>query len=173
MVIVYSITPKMREKLEKPFGTLIPGSVSSTTDRFEKLIRKEKPTRIISVGDVVSRSLHANNINPQLSIVDNKSLRKKIKQRLFEVESVIYINNPKGTITEEAVSTIKRALEGGAPTQIIVNGEEDLLTLIAVAYAPNDSFVVYGQPYKGIVVVRVTEENKAEVNEVLEEMKKS
>ncbi|MDI6805914.1 MAG: DUF359 domain-containing protein, partial [Candidatus Bathyarchaeia archaeon] len=52
----------------------------------------------------------------------------------------------------------------------IVDGEEDLLTLIAVLYAPQNSFVVYGQPYEGIVVVKVTPEKKAEVSEILKTM---
>jgi uncharacterized protein (UPF0218 family) len=52
-----------------------------------------------------------------------------------------------------------------------VDGEEDLLTLIAVLNAPEKSLVVYGQPYEGIVVVKVTAKKKAEAMEILKAMK--
>jgi len=39
--------------------------------------------------------------------------------------------------------------------------------------APVGSIVVYGQPYVGVVVVRVTSETKAEVGELLEAMRVS
>ena len=68
--------------------------------------------------------------------------------------------NPQGTITKEAISAIKDALEKNEHTHIVIDGEEDLLTLIAVYYAPENSFVVYGQPYSGIVVVKVTQQKK-------------
>ena len=42
----------------------------------------------------------------------------------------------------------------------MVDGEEDLLALVAVLYAPQNSFVVYGQPHCGIVFVKVTSRRK-------------
>ena len=65
------------------------------------------------------------------------------------VEKTVYVDNPQGTITQEAIVAIKEALERNEHTHIVVDGEEDLLTLIAVLYAPENSFVVYGQPYRG------------------------
>ncbi len=47
------------------------------------------------------------------------------------VEKTVHVNNPQGTITEEAISAIKEALEKNEHTHIVVDGEEDLLTLIA------------------------------------------
>jgi hypothetical protein len=38
---------------------------------------------------------------------------------------------------------------------IKVIGEEDLIALPLIAYAPIDSVILYGQPSEGIVVVRV------------------
>ena len=83
------------------------------------------------------------------------------------------MNNPQGTITEEAILAIKEALEKNEHTHIVVEGEEDLLTLIAVLYAPENAFVVYGQPHSGIVVVKVTSEKKAQVQKFLNAMKPS
>jgi uncharacterized protein (UPF0218 family) len=171
MAIAYSVTPELREKLKEPFGTLIQGTFSETMSRLEIIVEREKPPKIVSVGDTVSRNLHEHRVNPQLSITDNKRMRKRIHPRIFPKKSVVHVKNPQGTITEEAITAIQRALESDRQVHIIVDGEEDLLTLIAVLHAPERSLVVYGQPYEGIVVVKVTPEKKAEAMEILKAMK--
>ena len=137
---------------------------------MENRVEREKPPKIVSVGDTVSRNLHEHQITPQLSITDNKRRRKRIKPEVFADKTVVYVKNPQGTITEEAITAIKTALESDEHTHVIVDGEEDLLTLIAVLYAPESSLVVYGQPYAGIVVVKATSEKKAEAAEILKAM---
>lgn len=171
MIAGYSVTPELRTKFKEPFGALIQGSFDETMSKMKKLIEKEKPPKIISVGDVVSRNLHEYNLHPQLTIVDNKFLRTKSLPEEVAVEKTIRVENPQGTITQEAISAIKEALEKNEHTHIIVDGEEDLLTLIAVLNAPENAVVVYGQPYSGIVVVKVTSEKKAEAREFLKAMK--
>jgi uncharacterized protein (UPF0218 family) len=171
MAIAYSVTPKLRERLREPFGTLIQGTFSETMSKLEIIVERENPPRIVSVGDTVSRNLHEHRVNPQLSITDNKRMRKRIKPRVFPKKSVVHVKNPQGTITEEAITAIRRALESNSQVHLIVDGEEDLLTLIAVLHAPERSLVVYGQPYEGIVVVKVTAEKKAEAMEILKAMK--
>ncbi len=171
MTVVYSVTPELREKFKEPFGILIQGSFNETMGKMKELVDKEKPPRTISVGDVVSRNLHEHNIHPQLTIIDNKFLRSQTMPQKASAERTIHVKNPQGTITQEAISAIKEALEKKEHTHIVVNGEEDLLTLIAVLYAPENSFVVYGQPYSGIVVVKVSSEKKAQAKEFLKAMK--
>jgi len=171
MAIAYSVTPELRAKFKKPFGMLIRGTFSETMSKLEIIVEREKPPKIIAVGDTVSRNLHEHKVNPQLSITDNKRMRKKVKPMVYETQSVMYVKNPQGTITEEAIIAIQKALEGEKQVHIIVDGEEDLLTLVAVLHAPEESLVVYGQPYEGIVVVKVTPEKKAEAMEILEAMK--
>jgi uncharacterized protein (UPF0218 family) len=171
MATAYSVTPELRAKLKKPFGMLIRGSFAETMSKIKNIVEKEKPPKIVSVGDTVSRNLREHQINPQLSITDNRCMRKRIKPRIFTAENVVHVKNPQGTITEEAITTIREALESDKQTHIIVDGEEDLLTLIAVLYAPEKSLVVYGQPYEGIVIVKVTSEKKAEATEILKAMK--
>jgi uncharacterized protein (UPF0218 family) len=170
MAIAYNVTPELRARLKEPFGMLIRGSFAETMGKLVSIVKREKPPMIVSVGDTVSQNLHAHQLNPQLSITDNKRMRKRIKQRVFAAK-LFHVKNPQGTITEEAVKAIKEALESDTRVQIIVDGEEDLLALIAVLYAPEKSLVVYGQPHNGIVVVRVTYEKKAEAAEILKAMK--
>ena len=171
MAIAYNITPKLRAKLKEPFGTLIQGTFSETMSKLEIIIKREKPPKIISVGDTVSRNLHEHQMNPQLSITDNKRMRRRIQPRIFAGKNVVHVKNPQGTITEEAITAIREALESDERVHIIVDGEEDLLALIAILYAPEKSLVVYGQPYEGIVVVKVTSEKKAGAKEILKAMK--
>ena len=134
---------------------------------------KEKPPVIVAVGDVVSQSLHDFGFNPQLSIFDGKSLRDQPMQQQATVERTVYVANLQGTITEEAAEAVKTTLESGVHTHIMVDGEEDLLTLPAILYAPENAFIVYGQPHMGIVVAEATKTMKEQVKEFLKEMKAS
>ncbi len=171
MATAYRVTPELRVKFKEPFGMLIRGSFAETMDKMAEMVEREKPPKIISVGDTVSRNLYERQMNLQLSITDNKRRRKVVKPTIFAGMRIVKVINPQGTITEEAIAAIRQALEGEERVHIIVDGEEDLLTIVAVLYAPEKSLVVYGQPFEGIVVVKVTSEKKAAAEEVLKAMK--
>jgi uncharacterized protein (UPF0218 family) len=170
MSVIYTITPELRVKFREPFGILIKGSFDQTMSKMHE-IKNQKPPKIISVGDVVTKNLQDYNIPPDLAIIDNKNMRNKFQQTAH-ISEAIRVKNPQGTITKEAVEAIKEALKNSEQTHIIVDGEEDLLTLIAVRYAPENSVVVYGQPYEGIVLVKVSPEKQTEATKFLKEMKK-
>jgi uncharacterized protein (UPF0218 family) len=140
--------------------------------RLRSMAEEENPKNIISVGDTVSRNLTKNGFSPKLFIIDNKCMRKSAKPINLPADKTVYVRNPPGTITEEAEDTVRNALKEALSTQMIVDGEEDLLTLVAIVHAPEDSYVIYGQPYEGIVVVRVTPNKKAEISAMLKSMEK-
>jgi len=173
MTVAYVLTPELSKKLKEPFGNLIQGTPEETMNYLKEMVEKEKPSKIISVGDIVSQNLHKHNIHPQLTIIDKISLRTQKISEEIAVQKTVRVDNPQGTITQESIFAIKEALESNQHTHIVVKGEEDLLTLIAVLYAPENAFVVYGQPYSGIVVVRVSSERKARTLEFLNSMKAS
>jgi len=170
MEIRYSLTTDLRVKLKQPLGTLIRGSFVETTKKIVNLMEKEHPTRVISVGDTVSKNLSKTIFSPQLVIIDNKCMRKSIQPTALAAERTLYVKNPPATITEEAIAAIQEALRSTQRIKMVVDGEEDLLTLIVIAYAPENSFVIYGQPYEGVVVVKVTSDKKAEIAEILKTM---
>lgn len=170
MTVAYRITPKQRTKFKEPFGTLIQGSFEETMAQMKQLVESERLPVIVSVGDVVSRNLHEHKIHPLLTVIDGKFLRNQPSPSVSDADTVCVVN-PQGTITKEAIAAIKQALEKKAHTHIVIDGEEDLLVITAVLYAPKGSFVVYGQPHSGIVVVKVTVEKKAEAQSFLNEMK--
>lgn len=169
MAAVYTITPELRIRLKEPFGMLIKGSFEETMLNLKELIKIENPSKLISVGDTVSKNMHEFKFKVDLSITDNLCMRKKF-QSIKYVANPIYVKNPPGTITQESLDVIKKALKNHKPSHIIIEGEEDLLTLIAVIYAPQGSFVVYGQPYEGIVLARATPERKTEASQFLKAM---
>jgi uncharacterized protein (UPF0218 family) len=170
MSVRYTITPELRAKFKEPFGILVKGSFDQTMAKMRE-IKKQNPPKIISVGDIVTKNLQEYKIPLDLAITDNQNMRKKV-QTVSYASKTLKVKNPQGTITKEAIEAIKNALAEKEPGHIIVDGEEDLLVLIAVLYAPENSVVVYGQPYEGIVFVNVLPEKKTEALECLKAMEK-
>lgn len=170
MSIAYRLTAKLRKKLKKPLGELICGSYQETVEKLKLLIEKEKPSYVVSVGDVVSKNLADAQVRLKLMIVDNRVMRSNIEPIKVVADEEKQVKNPPGTITLEALNAIKEAFKTDRTVKIVVEGEEDLLALLAVQYAPENSMIVYGQPREGLVVIKVTKEKKAEVDKILEEM---
>jgi uncharacterized protein (UPF0218 family) len=164
------LTPALRKKLKSPLGLLIQGSVDETIEQLKSFIEEEKPTRIISVGDAVSNNMIEKGISPDVLIVDNRVMRKKVRPIPVDVSRTLNIKNAPGTVTDEAWTVIEDALKQKQTTRVLVDGEEDLLTLVAVLCAPEKSLVVYGQPQVGIVAVKVTEQKKKLARRLVEEM---
>ena len=170
MINILRLPEKLRAKLKKPLGTLIPGNFQEIISKLRELIEREKPTKIITVGDAVTECMIKNGIQPDVFIIDNKIMRQSITPLKFGAKRTLYAKNPAGTISDNAWAAIKNALEMNIQTKIVIDGEEDLLALPAVLFAPEGSFVVYGQPKEGVVVIKVTAEKKAEVKLIIDEM---
>ena len=170
MGIAYSLPIELRAKLKEPLGTLVRGSFAETMGKLRNIVEMERPPCLVSVGDTVSKNLEENHILSRLSIIDNKAMRRNTKPFSSAAERTVHIRNPKATITDEAIAAIRDSLTDSHRTIMVVDGEEDLLTLIAILYVPDDSLVVYGQPYEGIVVVKATKAKREEVNGILRSM---
>ena len=167
------LTPTLREKLKAPLGLLIQGSFDETMKKLKELIEKERPSMVISVGDAVSDNMIRHGISLQVLIVDNKVMRDPIQPIAVDADQTLHLKNPPGTLTEEAWTVMRRALSGKGRIKVLVDGEEDLLTLVAVLCAPENSLVVYGQPHEGIVVVKVTEKTREKVRRIVDAMEQS
>jgi uncharacterized protein (UPF0218 family) len=141
--------------------------------KLKAIIKKDKPSRVISVGDIVSQHMLDFGLPLDVLIVDNKTMRKAINPIVVDVDQTLYAKNPSGTITEDAWNIIRDAIGYEGRTKVMIDGEEDLLTVVAVLYAPEDALVVYGQPNVGIVAVKVTEERKENMRRIVDLMKQS
>lgn len=172
MIGILILTPELRKELKKPLGLLIKGSFQQTTRKISELINKKKPVKMIAVGDRVSRNMLENGISLDVAIVDYKVMRKPISPWVFEADNVFRARNPAGTLTEEAWRAVKMAVNSPGRSKVIIEGEEDLVTLIAVLCAPDGSLVIYGQPKQGIVLLNVNKETKRRVRDIIERMEK-
>jgi len=143
----------MRGELASPFGDLIDE---------KRLSEKRDGAMLLTVGDVVSLSARRAGVVPRLSVYDGRSERREMSEysRLVDEreEERISVENPAGTVTAELMDAIEKALTEGGPWNIKVEGEEDLAVLACILLAPKGTWVVYGQPGEGMVLVVTDDE---------------
>ena len=137
--------------------------------RLRTLIHQNKPPKVTTVGDVVSRETLATGIQVNLRIVDQMTLRKSISPVEIKAEQTYRVRNPAGVITRQAWDAIREALQHREAV-IFVDGEEDLLAIPAILESPDNAFIVYGQPSQGLVVVTASPVTKHEVREMMDRM---
>jgi len=165
------LTSDLRKELKAPLGLLIKGSYKQTIEKLRKIVEETKPEKIVAVGDRVTKNILRSGIILDVAIVDGKVMRKQVKLENFGAKRIFYTSNPAGTLSEEACRTIEEAIDLSGFNEVQVDGEEDLLALAAVLYAPVGSIVVYGQPKKGMVVVSVTNDVKRKIRDIMNRMK--
>lgn len=193
---VRRLPDELREELKKPLGEFIKGdsdepdiAVRAFVTRHPELISGsildhkigfiEMPKQVrhdrmlISVGDVVTSSLVKHGIIPDISIVDLKIGRKDVYKNVEElgisgIKLLKIAENKAGTINFKAYQALLELVETEArPAVLQIDGEDDLMTLLAIFLAPLNSLIVYGQPGEGIVAVEVTEEKKEEARHLI------
>ncbi|MCD4740214.1 DUF359 domain-containing protein [archaeon] len=156
----YTLNERLRKELKNPIGPLV----------------QEIQNNSIIVGDQCLTNALQNNKKPLLGIYDNlikrKPTEKNQKKTIKEwTAKKITLDNPAGTITEKAITEIKKAIEKQEQTKIEINGEEDLLVIPCIIHAKQNTNIYYGQPNEGIVLVKATQQNKQKANKMLEEMR--
>ncbi len=164
---------EMRDELKKPLGVLYRCHGVECVERMAEHLKNAK--RLIAVGDITTFYLLKASFTPDLMIVDHKTKRSPVedfvkRRDLDKSYRIISVENPPGTLTEELLDAVNRSLNGCTPTEIIVDGEEDLAALPAILYAPVGSAVVYGQHSVGSVLVMVTPEKKSEIERIMGRM---
>ncbi len=160
--------------MRKNFGVVYEGNSTETSKRIVKDIGN--PVRLITVGDITTFNLLKEGIIPDVSVIDNRTKRGPISDNvihgiLHPKFNQVTIENPPGMLTKELIDALSKAIESDIPTQIIVQGEEDLAALPAILLAPEPSVVIYGFPEKGAVLVKVTDSKKKEIKDILDRMK--
>jgi uncharacterized protein (UPF0218 family) len=151
--------------VKRPIGILL-----KDEDGLRRILQGFKGI-LVSVGDVVSETLLEMGFNPSLCVVDGKTMRESFPrvERFKHGRKTFRLANPPGTVSEESWRVFKEAL-ASAPSTILVEGEEDLLTIVAVKTVSNGSLVMYGQPGEGVVVVKVEESSKKLIERILDTM---
>lgn len=163
---MYILPESMKEELRVPLGKLI---------KDDELIKELKNAKyIIAVGDITAITLFERGIIPNLTVVDFKTKRqfsKEIADKVKKIgEDFIKVENPAGTITMELWIAITTAYSRNKNTRIEINGEEDLAVIPCALLSPENSFLVYGLPDKGLVVMEITLERRKQMMEFLSRM---
>jgi GTP-dependent dephospho-CoA kinase len=164
----YLLTPGLRRKLKKPLGRFFP-TVDVHGDDFLSIVTSAR--MVVTVGDRVTETIQEiTGRSPDLFVVDG--LERRTPREIPKVAhgSTVKAKNPAGRITRAAAAAMKRAFELKKPVMVLIEGEEDLLTIPAVIEAPEGSVVLYGQPLEGVVAVSVSSASKVRAREILREM---
>jgi cytidyltransferase-like protein len=150
----------MRADLGKPIGKVIKRWIPGQARSDNRMI--------ITVGDIVTKTLLDAGKTPFLAIIDGKVGRQPFDEtlkriQLQKVKPLRFKSGP-GYISREAMKAIRDCFLHSSfsilHSVILIDGEEDLLVLPAIVYAPIGARIYYGQPGEGLVEVAVTEAKK-------------
>lgn len=166
------MTEELRDSLKKPLGRLLRGNGSEVYGELTGEILRSNPPRVILVGDAVSRNATTHRVRSDLMIIDNREMRDPTEAFRKKAKRTFLVRNDAGTISADAWVGVEEAVQHGDAI-MIVDGEEDLLTLVAIMVAPLGSIVAYGQPNEGLVVVQVDDQTKERVSCLLDAMVKT
>ncbi len=162
----------LRSELRKPFGIVIEGNEDNkekVATEVGHLLKKEKYALSIAVGDIVSSTLENAGFMPDIKVIDFKTQRKFLPS--FDSDEKFDTENIAGTINVSSAKFLEEEIEkivkNGTKKIITIDGEEDLLVLPSILLAPLESVIFYGQREVGMVMVKVTEEVKKQVLELL------
>jgi len=156
----------LRSALQQPWGEIL----------------KEVPEEInglktIAIGDITVQEFNQKNVGQFLSIVDFLVQRQIRFHALLELglnsQNLQNVKNPHGTVTPELFQAVKKAFKTAGEQAILVEGEEDLAVLPVLLIAPLGFLVFYGQPNVGMVMIKVTEENKERAYRMADSFDKS
>ena len=159
----------LRNELKIPLGKLILDS-SSEKENYIRSVYSEKV--VITVGDATSELLIKLGLIPLLHIIDGQEKRMKRSPPLADsINTELTVKNNPGEISPESFDLIKNIFEQKPPIRLLVDGEEDLLVLPVCLFAPENSVVMYGQPNEGLVIAEITDEVRAKVQKIVNQMK--
>ncbi len=155
----------MRKELQKPLGRVL------ESFEIKDSVVKQKDNIIVSVGDVTTETIFLCGVQPSLAIIDLHVERKPYQTlesfKFPKKYTSLRVQSGPGYISKEAEKSIgvwAKGLKLHKRVVLVVEGEEDLLTLPVILAAPIGSFVYYGSPpstgKEGLVEIEVTRERK-------------
>ena len=158
----YKTRDKDRERLKKPRGDVFSGK------EFIEALEERNYSKIIAVGDKVSYDIAESDLEADIYVTDGRTQREKFRQNFeINVERTFEAQNPAGEITEEAWKVMRKASALNCKTHVIIDGEEDLMGLPGLFFAPKDAVIVYGLRDEGAVLMKPSKENKDFVEDIL------
>ncbi|MEA2069928.1 MAG: DUF359 domain-containing protein [Asgard group archaeon] len=172
---------ELRSELKKPIGELLE---KNPTKQLLSRINRTNPPLTVFVGDYCTLEALKQGYIPNISIIDGKNLREPFRKITIPDTKIIKLKNPAGEIRKKAWLKLRKVIaiftqkKSGSnktePQNVVVKtaGEEDLLVLPVVVDAPLETLIVYGQPHKGVVIIKVTLNIKLKCKKIIERMRK-
>lgn len=174
------ITDKLKREMRKPYGEIVL-SEDKTTEQTAKLIIDKLATYrspfVITVGDIITESLVTQGLKPNLAIIDgiNKRHRLILSTSSVGYQKDSYFINKPGTIYKKVALEMENRLHQSSYSAdinvMLIKGEEDLLALPAILFAPLGAIVLYGHIEYGVIWIEVTEEIKKSVRKIIEDFR--
>lgn len=127
------------------------------TGDFTRYLPRGLPS-LACVGDIVSSycARRPDIARSLVLVLDGKTRRtEKVLPVALEAARSMRTVNPPGTIALGAIRILCNLLEEEGASLLLVDGEEDMLALPAIACSPLGGAVVYGIPGRGATVIRV------------------
>ncbi|MDG7008083.1 MAG: DUF359 domain-containing protein [Nitrososphaerota archaeon] len=164
---VYRLPEGLRPKLAEPMGRVFDGEQAKGTG-FARLAKSSQ--MVVTVGDRVADTLESIGRTPDIHVIDG--IERRSRRELPDVPFVrlVKVKNPAATLTLQAIEGMRKAFAGKKPVRVLVDGEEDLMAMLAIAMAPRGAVVFYGQPKVGVVAVKVGAASRARNRAILAEM---
>lgn len=164
---VFRLPEELRPTLAKPLGRVFSGEEAGGPE-LRKIAREA--SMVVTVGDRVTDTLGGFGRTPEVQVVDGVERRKARNPPDVPYARLVKLKNPAGTLTIEAIEGMRKAFEGKKPVRVLVQGEEDLMAMLAIAMAPVSAVVFYGQPGVGVVAVRADALAKSRNRAILSKM---
>jgi len=125
---------------------------------------------VILVGDSTVDKFIQNHWPYHLAIFDYQIERQETFGHSRKLKVNQEISNPAGFITTDLSHSILKTIEQltkNSQLHLLVRGEEDLATVVAVLHAPLGAYIYYGQPSQGLVEIVVNESIKDKFVKIL------
>ena len=164
---VFRLPEELRPELAKPLGRVFDAE-RVKGPAFVRLVKNSLV--VITVGDRVTDTLETMGRTPDVHVIDGIERRSRRELPDVPFERVVRVSNPAGTLTRGAIGGVRKAFAWKPPVRVIVDGEEDLLAVLAIAMAPRGAVVFYGQPKVGVVAVEVDAASRARSRLILAKM---
>ncbi|HUD19955.1 MAG TPA: pantetheine-phosphate adenylyltransferase [Patescibacteria group bacterium] len=162
----------LRPELQRPLGKILESS------GIKQAVLKNRDNVVIAVGDVTTETVFLCGVKPALAIIDLQVERKPYQPfesfKFPKEYTIVRVKSGPGYIAKAAIEAVEAWASGIRERKrivLVIDGEEDLLTLPVIVHAPIGSIVYYGHPpstgREGLVEVVVTKEKKTEVARLL------
>ncbi len=144
--------------MREPIGILIRDEPPRSIHKLRRVYLDFELNYLASVGDIVTLNIIRYWRVPNIAIIDNKTLRDRKIDTLSAVsilfKDIIRLHNRPATITDKNIDTIETAVklaEKGRNVLLVVDGEEDLLSILLILCL-NRGLVVYGNYFTNSLI---------------------